>query len=101
MPTFKYTAKKGPRDTVAGIYEAPTRAKVLNLASNAAALAAFLWAGKAHVGLGLAMGAVSVAGNYVGSHLGLKRGARAIRPMVVAACLGLLLKVALDLVSGR
>lgn len=29
MPTFKYTAKRGPKDTVAGVYEAPTRAEVL------------------------------------------------------------------------
>ncbi len=83
------------------LLRATTRAKVLNLASNAAALAAFLWAGKAHVSLGLTMGAVSVAGHYVGSHLGIKQGARAIRPMVVAVCLGLLVKVALDLARGR
>lgn len=83
------------------LLQATTRAKVLNLSSNAAALAAFLWAGKAHVGLGLTMGAVSVAGHYVGAHLGINRGARAIRPMMAAVCLGLLLKIALDLVQGR
>ncbi|MBI4340950.1 MAG: type II secretion system F family protein [Candidatus Omnitrophica bacterium] len=30
MPTYKYTAKKGPRDTVAGVCEAPSRAEALN-----------------------------------------------------------------------
>ncbi len=30
MPTFKYTAKKGPRDTVSGVYEAPSRVEVIS-----------------------------------------------------------------------
>lgn len=30
MPTFRYTAKRGPRDTVAGVCEAPSRAEALN-----------------------------------------------------------------------
>lgn len=30
MPTFKYTAKKGPQDTVVGVFEAPSRNEVLS-----------------------------------------------------------------------
>lgn len=78
---------------------ATVRAKVLNLASNAAALAAFLSAGTVHLPLGLAMGAVSVAGHYAGSHWGLQKGAQAIRPAVLLVCAGLFVKLLLDAFS--
>ena len=69
------------------------RAKILNLATNLAALAAFLLAGRVQIQLGLLMGAVSIAGNYVGSHLGLKRGAEAIRPLMIFVCAALFIKL--------
>lgn len=78
---------------------ATARAKVLNLASNAAALAAFLAAGAVHTRLGLLMGAVSIAGHYAGSHWGLKKGAEVIRPVVLLVCVGLFVKLILDALS--
>jgi uncharacterized membrane protein YfcA len=42
------------------------------------------------------MGAVSVLGHWTGSHLGLKKGAEAIRPAVVLVCAGLFAKLLLD-----
>lgn len=78
------------------LLKATAWAKVINLMSNASALAAFLWAGKVHLAVGLAMGAVSVAGHWTGAHLGLKRGSRVIRPVIALVCGGLFLKVLFD-----
>jgi hypothetical protein len=75
---------------------ATSRAKIFNLSTNLAALAAFLLARRVHVGVGLAMGAVSVLGNWTGSHLGLRRGAEAIRPAVLLVCAGLFAKLLAD-----
>ncbi|MBI2362584.1 MAG: TSUP family transporter [Elusimicrobia bacterium] len=75
-------------------------AKALNLASNVAAMVSFLLAGRVHVALGVAMGAVSVFGNLTGSNLGLKRGAAVIRPAIALICAGLFLKIAFDLAHG-
>ncbi|HAH05908.1 MAG TPA: hypothetical protein DCM05_05150 [Elusimicrobia bacterium] len=71
-------------------------AKAVNLVSNASALAAFLLAGKAHLAVGLWMGAVSVAGHWTGSHLGLRKGSQAIRPVIALVCAGLFFKVLFD-----
>ena len=79
------------------LLRATALAKLLNLVSNAAALAAFLWLGMVDVRLGLAMGAAGMAGNYAGSHLALKKGAWIIRPMLFAVSAALLLKIAWDL----
>lgn len=75
-------------------------AKALNLSSNLAALVSFLLAGRVHVGLGLAMGGMSLLGNLTGSHLGLKRGAAVIRPAIALICAGLFCKIAFDLFRG-
>jgi len=72
-------------------------AKLLNLVSNAAAVAAFLWFGMVGVRLGLAMGRAGMAGNYAGSHVALKKGAWVIRPMLFAVSAALLVKIAWDL----
>lgn len=74
------------------------RAKLLNLLSNVAALAMFLKAGAVHLPLGLTMGVLSVAGHWVGSHLGLRKGAEAIRPMVLLVCAGLFAKIVYDVI---
>jgi uncharacterized protein len=75
---------------------ATARAKILNLASNLSALAAFVAAGRVHWGVGLWMTAASVAGHWVGAHLGVRRGPAVIRPVVAAVCGGLFLKVLHD-----
>jgi len=79
---------------------ATARAKVLNLASNIAALAAFAWAGRLHWSLGLSLSVLSVAGHWVGSHLGVRNGARLIRPVVLLVCAGLFAKILLDAWRG-
>lgn len=78
------------------LLHATARAKILNLLSNVAALAAFAWAGRLSWRLGLAMAVLSIAGNGVGSHLGVKRGAAAIRPVVALVCAALFVKLLVD-----
>lgn len=72
------------------------RAKALNLLSNAAALATFLAAGRVAWRVGLPMAALSVSGNYVGAHLGVRNGAAAIRPVVLLVCAALFAKLLFD-----
>lgn len=74
-------------------------AKLLNLVSNLAALAAFLYLGMVDVKLGLAMGLAGMAGNYSGSHLALKRGVWIIRPMLFTVSTALLAKIGWDLLK--
>lgn len=74
-------------------------AKLLNLVSNLAALAAFLYLGAVDIKLGLAMGLAGMAGNYAGSHMALRKGAWIIRPMLFTVSAALLGKIAWDLLS--
>jgi len=75
---------------------ATARAKALNLLSNLAALAAFVAAGRVDWRVGLPMAGLSIAGNWVGAHLGVRNGAAVIRPVVVLVCAGLFAKLLLD-----
>ncbi|HAM34825.1 MAG TPA: hypothetical protein DCP85_02715 [Elusimicrobia bacterium] len=71
------------------------RAKLLNLTTNLAALAIFLWSGRLDPGLGLLMGACSIGGNLLGARAGISRGNRFIRPVVALVCAGLFFKLLL------
>ncbi len=75
---------------------ATARAKALNLLSNLAALAAFVAAGRLDWRVGQPMAGLSIAGNWVGAHLGVRNGAAVIRPVVVLVCAGLFAKLLLD-----
>jgi uncharacterized protein len=75
---------------------ATARAKALNLLSNVAALTAFILAGRVAWRVGLPMAVLSIAGNSVGSHLGVRSGAAAIRPVVALVCAGLFVKLLFD-----
>jgi hypothetical protein len=55
--------------------------KVMNAASNLAALAVFALSGSVHLGAGLTMGAGQVIGARLGAGLVMKKGARFIRPV--------------------
>ncbi len=68
--------------------------------SNLAALGTFLWAGRVDWRVGLSMSLLSIAGHWVGSHLGVRRGARIIRPAVVLVCAGLFAKILFDALRG-
>lgn len=76
---------------------ATARAKALNLLSNLAALATFLAAGRVAWRVGLPMAAFSIAGNWTGAHLGVREGAKIIRPVALLVCAGLFAKLIFDM----
>lgn len=73
-------------------------AKVVNLASNVGALVAYLLNGKVWFAVGLPMALCSMAGNFLGSRLAIKNGARFIRPVMALMIVLLLVKIATDLI---
>lgn len=73
--------------------------KVVNLASNAAALAAFMAGGKVVYAIGLPAAACGIAGNLVGARLVVKNGNRAIRPVFLGVMVLLFAKIAHDLIA--
>lgn len=75
---------------------ATARAKALNLLSNLAALGAFIFAGRVRWSVGLPMAALSMGGHWTGSHLGVRDGAKAIRPVIALVCAGLFAKLLFD-----
>jgi uncharacterized protein len=76
------------------LVRATAGAKVLNFAANLASLVVFIGGGKVL----WSVGAVMIAGNMLGAHLGalaaIGGGARLIRPTIVAVSLGLLARYA-------
>jgi uncharacterized protein len=79
-----------------GLTRAVAHAKLLNLASNLAALAVLVAGGHVLWLLGLAMAAASIAGGQVGAHAAMRFGAGAVRPLLIVMCLGLTAKLLLD-----
>lgn len=75
--------------------------KVVNLASNLAALVAFMAGGKVFYSIGLPAAACGIAGNLLGSRLVIRGGSRAIRPVFLGVLVLLFAKIAYDLVAGR
>lgn len=75
---------------------ASAAAKLLNLATNAAALALFTVKGHVWWHLGLPMAVANVAGSFLGSRLALKHGAGFVRGVFVLVVGALILKTARD-----
>jgi uncharacterized membrane protein YfcA len=70
---------------------ASASAKLVNVATNAAALLSFAIGAQVHWGFGLALGACNVAGSVLGAHTALTRGIGFVRTLfigVVAALIG-------------
>ena len=72
---------------------ANAQAKVINLTSNITSLAVFLLNGQVVLLLGLAGAACNMAGNWLGSGLAIKRGAKIVRPVILAVLALLLIKI--------
>ena len=72
-------------------------AKVVNLASNAAALAVFAHGGLVFWKAALPMAVANLFGGFLGAHLAIRRGDRFIRAVVLLVAGALVLKVARDL----
>jgi uncharacterized membrane protein YfcA len=71
---------------------ASASAKVINIATNLAALAYFIPTGNVRYELALGMAVANVTGAYVGAHLSLKRGVGFIRGLFIVVVLALLAK---------
>lgn len=70
--------------------------KVMNFASNLAALAFFLRAGQVHWDAGLAMGVGQLLGARLGARMVIKRGTKFIRPVFISVVLVLTAKLLYD-----
>lgn len=73
-------------------------AKVVNLASNIAALATFITSGNVLIPLAAPAAVFGILGNWIGSGLAIKNGAKVIRPVLLIALLLLLIKIGYDLI---
>ena len=73
-------------------------AKVVNLASNVAALVLFSVRGTVLWKIALPMAAANAAGAFIGARLAVKRGDRFVRVVVLVVVAALVVKIALDLV---
>ncbi len=71
--------------------------KVVNLASNVAALAAFIINGKIIYAIGIPAAAAGIAGNLLGAKLVIRRGSSIIRPIFILALTLLLIKIIIDM----
>jgi uncharacterized membrane protein YfcA len=79
------------------LVKASGNAKVVNLSSNVGALVTFLLNGRVFVVLGLVAAVFNIAGNWIGSGLAIKRGAKVIRPVFVVSVSLLLAKILWDM----
>lgn len=71
-------------------------AKVVNLASNIAAVTTFFVGGKVLFAVGIPAAASAILGNWIGSGLAIKNGGKVIRPVFVCVIVLLFIKIGLD-----
>lgn len=71
--------------------------KIVNLSSNVAALATYAISGNVLFDIGIKCTIFSVLGNWMGSGLALKNGAKVVRPIMIVVMIILLGKVALEM----
>lgn len=75
------------------IVTASGNAKLVNLSLNFAALIAYIMNGKVWFFIGIPAAVCAIAGNYLGAHVAIKSGAKAIKPIIVLVVLMLFVKV--------
>lgn len=75
------------------VRSASAQTKVINLSSNVAALATFIFSGNVLYPLGLAAGICCIGGHYIGSGLVVHDGHRIVRPVVLIVLIALFIKV--------
>lgn len=68
-------------------------AKIVNLASNLAALIAYIINGKVLFTVGIPAAICAALGNYLGAHLAIKTGSKLIKPIIIVVILMLFVKV--------
>lgn len=82
-----------------GLTEATADSRVINLASNVGALITFISSGVVLWRLALPGILCTMAGNYVGSGLAMKNGARFVRPVMAGMIALLFIKTIYDLIA--
>lgn len=75
------------------LINASGNAKVVNLASNFAALIAYILGGKVFFMVGIPAAICAALGNYLGAHLAIRNGSKVIRPIIVVVIAMLFIKV--------
>lgn len=70
--------------------------KVVNFASNIAAVGTFMASGAIDYRLGIPCALCSILGNFVGTRLAIKNGVRIVRPMMLVMVTLLLVKLVVD-----
>jgi len=80
---------------------ASAAAKVVNFASNLAAMLLFAWKGVVVWQVALPMAAANLVGGHLGARLAVKKGDALVRKVVLLVVLGLCLKIARDLWLAR
>lgn len=73
-------------------------ARVVNLSSNLAAMAVFLYHGSVDFSVAIPCAIASIVGGFVGSRLALKIGSRLVKPIMLFVLALLVAKVAIDLI---
>lgn len=81
-----------------GLLNACGNTKVVNFASNIAAVSTFIYTGAVDYRLGIPCAGCAMLGYYIGSRLAIKKGIKVIRPMMLFVVALLLLKICTDLV---
>jgi uncharacterized membrane protein YfcA len=71
--------------------------KVINLASNIAALTTFVMYGNINYAIAVPCAGAQILGSYIGSGLAIKKGSKVVRPIMLVVLALLLLKVVYDL----
>lgn len=79
-----------------GILKATAHTKLLNFASNVGSLALFAAVGVVSWKIGLVMGAAQFLGARLGAKLAMRTGARLIKPLLVATCVVLAIRLLFD-----
>lgn len=74
--------------------------KVVNLASNIAAVVAFIAGGSVVFAIGIPAAVSGMLGNWLGSGLAIKNGAKVIRPVFIGVMVLLFGKILWDLIKG-
>ena len=72
---------------------ATAHAKLLNLASNFAAILAFVIGGEVYWTIALPMGLANITGAWTGAGLAIRGGAKVIKPVFGAVLVALLVKI--------
>ena len=74
--------------------------KMINVASNAAALATFIVNGLMIFSIAIPCAAAALCGSWIGSKIALKSGAKIIKPMMFAVVAMMMIKMICDMIAG-